>query len=100
MNAVLEQLDKAALAELCDRVGIRRLSVFGSAVRDDFTEASDIDLLAEFIPSRVPGLIRYVGIEQDFSEFFHRKVDLCTPGGLSKHILADVLSEAKVLYDQ
>ncbi|MFA9560922.1 MAG: nucleotidyltransferase family protein, partial [Nitrospirota bacterium] len=49
-------LPKDAIAAFCREHGIRRLAVFGSALRADFRPDSDIDLLVEFEPDRVPGL--------------------------------------------
>ena len=64
------------LAAFCRANGIRKLSVFGSALRDDFGPESDIDLLVEFEPDRTPSLLALVGMEIDLSEKFGRKVDL------------------------
>ena len=49
-------VDREKLAEFCEDHGIVRLSVFGSALRDDFGRDSDIDALVEFSPDRIPGL--------------------------------------------
>ena len=46
---------KAELAALCRTHGIRRLALFGSALRADFGAQSDIDALVEFVPGRIPG---------------------------------------------
>ena len=69
---------KDALATFCRKHGIRRLSIFGSALREDFGPESDIDVLVEFEPERIPGLIRLAGMELELSELFGRDVDLVT----------------------
>ncbi len=51
-------IDDARLAEFAAQHGIRRLALFGSALRPDFASNSDIDLLVEFLPGRTPGLLR------------------------------------------
>src|SRR4051794_22909616 len=56
MSRLRIDLPQEALAEFCRRNLIRRLSVFGSALRDDFTPDSDVDLLVEFEPGATPGL--------------------------------------------
>ena len=64
------------LSAFCRTNGIKRLDVFGSALRADFGPESDIDLLVEFEPDRKLGLFDFVRIEQEFADLFGRKVDL------------------------
>ena len=94
-------ISKPALAAFCRQHGIRRLAVFGSASREDFGPDSDIDLLVEFEPDRIPGLLGIVGMEMELSELFSgRKVDIRTPEDLSRYFRQDVLDAAEVQYDQ
>ncbi len=89
----------ARIAEFCRKHGIRRLAVFGSALRDDFGPDSDIDLLVEFEPDRIPTLFDVAGMEQELSALFGgRKVDLRTPEDLSRYFRQQVLAEAEVQY--
>jgi len=82
------------IAEFCRKWGIRKLSFFGSVVRDDFDpEHSDVDVLVEFKPDCTPGL-GIVTAEQEIAEIFGRKVDLRTPNELSRWMIKDVLREA------
>ncbi len=91
--------DTAALAELCRHHAIRRLAVFGSALRGDFGPGSDIDLLVEFEPGRVPGLIRMAGMELELSRLFGgREIELRTLADLSPHFRNTVRAEAVPLY--
>jgi len=87
------------VAEFCQRNRIRKLSIFGSALRGDFSPDSDIDVLVEFEPEAGVGLVRLAGMEIELSEILGRKVDLNTPGFLSKYFRDKVLSEAVVHYD-
>ena len=89
----------AKLRQCCQRHGIVRASLFGSVLRDDFTDKSDIDVLAEFAPEARVGLIRLGGIEAELSELFGRRVDLNTPESLSKYFRDEVLAEAEIIYD-
>ena len=74
------------MAEFCREHGIRRLSVFGSALREDFGPGSDVDVLVEFEPARTPGLLGVSRMELELSELFAgRKVDLRTPEDLSRY---------------
>ena len=94
-------VSKTALAAFCQEHGIRRLSVFGSALRDDFGPESDIDVLVEFEPERIPGLLGVAGMELALSELFTgRKVDLRTAEDLSPYFRQDVLDTAEVQYAQ
>jgi predicted nucleotidyltransferase len=87
------------IAEFCKRHHIRKLSLFGSALRDDFTPESDLDILVEFEPGTRVGMIRLAGLEIELGEILGRKVDLNTPGFLSKYYRDKVLAEAAVHYD-
>ena len=87
------------VAKFCKRNRIRKLSIFGSALRGDFSPDSDIDVLVEFEPDACVGLVRLAGMEIELSEILGRKVDLNTPGFLSKYFRDKVLSEAVVHYD-
>ena len=92
---------KDALAAFCREHGITRLAIFGSALREDFGPASDIDLLVEFEPDRVPGLLELAGLELELSAVFGgRKVDLRTPEDLSPYFRQEVLDTAEVQYAQ
>jgi hypothetical protein len=87
-----------AIAEFCRRHRIRRLSLFGSILRDDFCPDSDIDVLVEFEPGTRVGL-RFFAIERELSRLLGRKADLNTPGFLGKYFRDEVLAEAEVQYD-
>ena len=93
-------IPKARLASFCQARGIRRLAVFGSALRSDFGPESDIDLLVEFESGRTPGLLGIAGMELDLSRMFGRKVDLRTPGDLSRYFRHQVMDEAQVQYER
>ena len=86
------------IAEFCRRHHIRRLALFGSALRDDFTPDSDIDILVEFHPEYTPGLIKLAGIEIELSNILGRKVDLRTPQDLSRYFRQEVIESAEVQY--
>ena len=90
-------LPTQAIADFCRRNHIRRLSVFGSILRDDFTATSDLDVLVEFEPDHVPGLAFFT-LERQLSELLGRKVDLNTSGFLSRHFVDEVLAEAEDVY--
>ncbi len=92
-------IDRNKIAEFCRRHHIRKLALFGSVLRDDFRPDSDVDVLVEFEPDHVPGLIRLVGIELELSGLLGGcKVDMNTPNCLSRYFRDRVLAEAEVQY--
>ena len=85
------------VGDFCRRNHIKRLAFFGSVLRNDFRPDSDLDVIVEFEPGHVPGL-RYFAMERELSEILGRKVDLNTPGTLSKYFRDRVLAEAEPQY--
>jgi len=90
-------LPKDKIEDFCRRHYIRRLAVFGSALRSDFGPDSDIDILVEFHKDHIPGL-DFFGMEEEFSKLLGRKVDLNTPEFLSRYFRDRVLQNAEVQY--
>lgn len=91
-------IDHEKIAAFCRERGIRKLSVFGSVLREDFDPArSDVDVLVEFLPGQVPGL-EYFGWGEDLAAIIGRKVDLCSR--LNRHIEEKVRREALTVYEQ
>ena len=95
------ELHKEQIASFCRERHIRRLAVFGSALRSDFRPDSDIDLLVEFEPDHIPGLFGIARMERELSALLGgRKVDLRTLEDLSRYFRQRVLEEAEVQYAQ
>ena len=90
-------VNRAKIAEFCRQHHIRRLSLFGSVLREDFRPDSDVDVLVEFEPGRVPGLAFFT-MEMELSRILGHKVELNTPGFLSPYFRDQVLAEAEVCY--
>ena len=87
------------IEDFCRHHHIRTLSLFGSVLRDDFSDDSDIDILVEFEEGHVPGLLKLVDMEEELSALFGgRKVDLRTPDDLSRYFREDVIRDRDVLY--
>jgi predicted nucleotidyltransferase len=85
------------IAALCRRYHVRRLSLFGSVLRDDFGPQSDVDVLVEFEQGRTPGL-RFFRLEEELSALLGRRVDLNTRASLSRHFRDRVLFDARDVY--
>ena len=86
------------LAAFCRRNSVRRLSLFGSALRNEFSPDSDVDLLIEFQPHHRIGLLGMARLERELTELIGHKIDLRTPADLSRYFRDEVLAEAKVQY--
>jgi uncharacterized protein len=86
-----------AIAEFCQRHHIRRLALFGSVLRDDFTDASDVDVLVEFEEGHTPGL-RFFTMQDELSAMLGRAVDLNTRNFLSPYFRDEVLAEAEDVF--
>jgi hypothetical protein len=92
---------KGPIAEFCRRNHIRRFSLFGSVLRDDFSPDSDVDILVEFRPGHVPGFFGLLDMEEELSFLFGgRKVDLRTAEDMSRYFRDEVLESAEVQYAQ
>jgi len=98
MPTNIDNLPIEKIAAFCQRHGIRRLSLFGSAVRDDFTPDSDVDVLVEFEPDARTGL-KFFTMQDELSAILGQPVDLNTPDFLSRYFRDQALAEAKVVYD-
>ncbi len=90
-------LPREALATFCRRHHIRKLAIFGSALREDFGPQSDLDVLVEFEPGHAPGLA-FFAMQEELSALLGRQVDLNTPQFLSPYFRDEVLAEAEVQY--
>lgn len=91
-------VNKEAIADYCRRHRIRRLSLFGSVLRDDFRPDSDVDVLIEFEEGHSVGLIRLAAMERELTSLMGRKADLRTAADLSRYFRQEVLAMAEVQY--
>ena len=94
------KIPKDKIGEFCKKNHIRKLSLFGSALRDDFKPDSDVDVLVEFDPDHIPGFITLAGMEIKLGEMMGRKVDLRTAQDLSPYFRQEVIDSAEVQYDR
>ena len=97
MNGRFEHL-QPLLARFCQENAIRRLSFFGSVLREDFRPDSDVDILVEFDPEKRIGLIGLASLENELGKILGRKVDLRTAQDLSRYFRDEVLRNAEVQY--
>ncbi len=82
----------------CQQNPIAKLSLFGSILRDDFNSESDVDMLVEFIPGSKITYFDLAGMEIELTEIVGQKVDLRTPGELSRYFRQNVIDSAQTIY--
>ncbi|MEW6350115.1 MAG: nucleotidyltransferase family protein [Thermodesulfobacteriota bacterium] len=99
MSQERPSIPKGLIEAFCRKHHIRKLSIFGSYLREDFGPESDIDFLVEFDPEHIPGLIAFAGMEIELSEILGgTRVDLRTLQDLSRYFRDQVAAEAEVQY--
>jgi uncharacterized protein len=93
-------IDRERIAAFCRARGIRKLSLFGSVLRNDFDpQRSDVDVLAEFEPGALKGVgFRYFSYGEELAKIIGRKVDFCSR--LNQYVEAAVRREALPIYER
>ncbi len=91
-------LDASSLVEICRRYGVKELSLFGSAARDQMGPESDIDIMVEFEPGVRIGLIKFESLADELRSIAGREVDLVTKRGLKPWVRPSVLKDVRVIY--
>ena len=95
----INKISKDKIVKFCQKNNIRQFSFFGSILRNDFNDNSDVDVLVEFDPKASIGLFELHDMEQELSNLFDgRKVDINTKNSLSKYFRRKVLEEMEVQY--
>jgi len=95
-------IPRKKLAEFCRRWNISELAFFGSILRKDFRQSSDIDLLVSFSPKARVSLLDLVRMQRELKEIFGRDVDLVERRAIEKSEnyirRKNILSNTKVVY--
>ena len=100
MEPRIEQ-ERGRLAELCRRYRVRRLAVFGSALREDFDpKRSDLDFVVEFAPLPEGTYAdTYFGLIEALEQLFGRRVDLVEAGSVrNPYIRREIEAHQETLY--
>ncbi len=86
----------------CMKQNISELSLFGSALREDFGPDSDIDLLFRFSPEAKPTLFDLVNMKEELAKIIGRDVDLVSKNAIeasrNRFRRQTILESAKVIY--
>jgi uncharacterized protein len=100
INAI--DLPTGKIAEFCDRWQVVEFALFGSVLRTDFRQDSDIDVMVQFDPDAHPTFSTLDRMEAELKTIFHRDIDLITRQGIetSRNYLRrqEILSSAQVIY--
>lgn len=96
------EIPRERIAAFCRRHHVRRLSLFGSALRGDFGPDSDVDVLVDFEEGQTPGLAFFT-LHDELAEIFQRPVDLLTRRSVEtspNHIFREeALSRVETIYE-
>jgi predicted nucleotidyltransferase len=97
----LPEIDRKALAAVCRRYGVKKLSLFGSAARNELRPESDVDLMVEFKRSSKTTLLDYARMQSDLSPLFgNRPIQIAGPGILKNpYRRRTILPDLKALYE-
>jgi len=99
MGTIAIDVPREQIPDFCRRYKVRKLSLFGSVIHDDFTPESDVDVLVEFEPDAHASYFTLFDMEEELSGLLDgRKINVNTPNCLSKYFREEVLAEAEVLY--
>ena len=98
MGRPMIDIPEDRITEFCRQHHIRRLSLFGSVLREDFGPGSDVDVLVEFEPGHTPGLSFFAMDEELSAILGGHKVDLAAPSSLYPRIRKRVVESAEVVY--
>ena len=92
-------LDPKDVERICKKYRIKELSIFGSAIRDDFSEKSDVDLLVSFINNMEVGLFEVIDVINEFELLLKRKIDLVPKEGLKYPVRRqNILTTREIVY--
>ena len=86
------------LKQFCVQYRVRRLALFGSALREDFNPESDIDILVVFDPEARVSFLTLGRMQRELSAMFNRRVDLVPQAGLKPIIRESILNSAQEVY--
>ncbi len=98
MFKLTDHISRAELEALCRKNHITKMSLFGSALRDELTPDSDIDILVEFEKGKAPGLMRFCHIQNLLTDLIGREVELHTLNDISRYFRDDVAKNTVIQY--
>jgi predicted nucleotidyltransferase len=97
ISKINSRLIQKELAEICRRHGVRSLRVFGSVVRKEETEKSDIDMIVDF--TQPIGFVELIQLENELARILGRKVDLVTEKAISPYLRHSILTSSLKVFE-
>ncbi|MCS7241464.1 nucleotidyltransferase family protein [Candidatus Caldatribacterium sp.] len=91
----IEEILREHKAELREKYGVSEIGLFGSSVRGREHRRSDVDILVEF--DTVPGLLKFLELEEYLSHLLGVRVDLVRRASIRKELRERILSEVRTL---
>lgn len=85
---------------LCEKYHVRRLDLFGSRAKGTARDGSDVDLLVQFEPEHIPGLLGFLAFQNELAALLGEDVDLISSGGLSPYMADEILASRSPLYER
>ena len=84
MSAIQIDIPSDRIEAFCRKWKIRELALFGSVLRDDFNDASDIDVVVTFAPGAIPSLLDVMRMERELGKLTGRPVEILTRTGIEQ----------------
>lgn len=104
MSSALISIPRDKIASFCRRWKAKELAMFGSALRDDFSPDSDLDLLISFAPDAEWGLLEHVQMQHELQELLQRNVDLVSKRAIEQSgnwmRRKEILGTARVIFSE
>ena len=91
-------IDRRALTGICARHAVRELALFGSVLREDFAQGSDVDVLVTYREGTRPSLLEQGGLVADLERLFDRRVDLVLRDSIRPFLRDEILSTRREVY--
>jgi predicted nucleotidyltransferase len=99
MNIEHFQVDDKLFIDIINKYNLGEVSLFGSVLRNDFNEKSDIDFLVSFKESDKIGLFEIIDLKNDLESILNRKVDIVEKEALKNPFRKEeILKTARKIY--
>jgi uncharacterized protein len=106
MTAQLEALisdrchvTRSQIIDFCQRWNLIEFAIFGSVLRDDFRDNSDIDVLVNLAPNHGLSLFDWIDMQQELETLFNREIDLVDKRGLKNpYRRSEIMNTRQIIY--
>jgi hypothetical protein len=93
------QITRSQMVDFCQRWHVIEFAVFGSVLRDDFRDDSDIDVLVTLAPNHGLNLFDWIDMQQELEALFNREVDLIDKRGLKNpYRRSEIMNTRQIIY--